>query len=306
MWNCGCHSTPWSCHLMRTPPNCCFPHWPNFSWQGSVARWWSKYQGSLTQRDTIWSPGVCQREAFMVKTPEARTNWLREILVLADCQQLKRNLDFWKRSKNPSICSSLRLDTYSLPTKIGLGAIIWTEKVRRKMHELILTMLEFQVVCPVTSQPSFIVCICHDRAISCSAITSGQIQSEEEIGPSLSLTHSSFQISDPRQDKRLITAGTCPILPRWLPHPLRENTLCVPSACLGNLTNFAHGPFVARACFSIYLAYFLIPLPGFSWLHENIQIMPRNYQTQLYYMLGPNKSGCRDKSFWSTLLSAEV
>ena len=135
------------------------------------------------------------------------------------------------------------------------------------MHELILTMLEFKVVCPVTSQPSFIVCICHDRAISCSAITSGQIQSEEEIGPSLSLTYSSFQISDPRQDKRLITAGTCPILPRWLPHPLRENTLCVPSAacaCLGNFTNFAHGPFVVRACFSIYLAYFLIPPQRFS------------------------------------------
>ena len=204
----------------------------------------------------------------MVKTPEARTNWLREIFVLADCQQLKRNLDFWKRSKNPSICTSLRLDTYSLPTKIGLGAIIWTENVCRKMHELILTMLEFKVVCLVTSQPSFIVCLCHDRAISCSAITSGQIQSEEEIGPSLSLTHSSFQIPDPRQDKRLITARTCPILPGWLPHPLRENTLCVSSpACLGNFTNFAHGPFVVRACFSIYLAYFLIPLPGFSWLH---------------------------------------
>ena len=234
----------------------------------------------------------------MVKTPEARTNWLREIFVLADCQQLKRNLDFWKRSKNPSICTSLRLDTYSLPTKIGLGAIIWTENVRRKMHELILTMLEFKVVCPVTSQPSFIVCICHDRAISCSAITSGQIQSEEEIGPSLSLTHSSFQISDPRQDKRLITAGTCPILPRWLPHPLRENTLCVSSpACLGNFTNFAHGPFVARTCFSIYLAYFLIPLPGFSWLHENIQIMPRNYQTQLYYMLGPIKADVGTRAF---------
>ena len=176
------------------------------------------------------------------------------------------------------------------------------------MHELILTMLEFKVVCPVTSQPSFIVCICHDRAISCSAITSGQIQSEEEIGPSLSLTHSSFQISDPRQDKRLITAGTCPILPRWLPHPLRENTLCVPSAacaCLGN--------YQFRSC----------PLCGAGMLQHLLSILPHsspgifltarkhpNHATKLpnsiILHVGPHKSGCGDKSFWSTLLSAEV
>ena len=177
------------------------------------------------------------------------------------------------------------------------------------MHELILTMLEFKVVCPVTSQPSFIVCICHDRAISCSAITSGQIQSEEEIGPSLSLTHSSFQISDPRQDKRLITAGTCPILPRWLPHPLEGKYFVCPLCCVcvsGKLYQFRSWPLCGAGMLQHLLSILPHSSPGIFLTARKHPNHATKLPNSIILHVGPHKSGCGDKSFWSTLLSAEV
>ena len=64
-----------------------------------------------------------------------------------------------------------------------------------------------------------------------------------------------FLIQSRAQDEPLITARTCPIPNSMAASWGKGKNLFVPAACLGNLTNFLHGPFVAWACLSIYLAY---------------------------------------------------
>ena len=80
-----------------------------------------------------------------------------------------------------------------------------------------------------------------------------------------------FLIQSRAQDEPLITARTCPI-----PNSMHAASwgkgmnLFVPAtACLGNLTNFLHGPFVAWPCLSIYLTY------TSSFLHKEFTNFPK-------------------------------
>ena len=96
--------------------------------------------------------------------------------------------------------------------------------------------------------------ICHDQGIS-PAIT---CRSNTVRGDRRDVSHIPHIQSRAQDEPKppLITARTCPI-----PNSMttaswgKGRNLFVPAACLGNFTNFLHGPFVARPCLSIYLTY---------------------------------------------------
>ena len=71
--------------------------------------------------------------------PTLFSKHLLVIIIFSSCLMSKKlNEHAWTNLRSSSICRSFALDTYFLPTKMGLGAIIWPKKRSRKIGDLTL------------------------------------------------------------------------------------------------------------------------------------------------------------------------